>query len=98
MIGKKDIIGMELCIEDTFKDPVLSCHIAHKNMIGQLLKVVEYHSNKDYVYVETIEGETNRQIFPKSFIVDQHRKYNKTIEQLVEEVKELNRQIWKQKT
>jgi hypothetical protein len=89
MIGKNDIIGEELRIEDTFKDPVLSCHVAHRNMIGQLLKVVEYHSNKDYVYVETIEGETNRQIFPKSFIVDQHRKYDKSIEDLIKEMKQL---------
>lgn len=89
MIGKKDIIGIELRIEDTFKDLVLSCNVGHKNMMGKLVRVVEHHSNKDYVYVETIKGETNRQIFPKSFIVDQHRKYDKPIEELIKEMKQL---------
>jgi hypothetical protein len=93
MIGKNDIIGKELRIEDTFKDSVLSCNPAHRKMIGQLVRVVEYHNNKDYVYVETIEGKPNKQIFPKRFIIDQHRNYDKSIEDLIKEMKQLISQI-----
>jgi hypothetical protein len=93
MIGKNDIIGKELRIEDTFKDGVLSCNPAHRKMIGQLVRVVEYLNNKDYVYVETIEGKSNKQIFPKRFIIDQHRNYDKSIEDLIKEMKQLILQI-----
>jgi len=89
MIGKNDIIGKELRIEDTFKDSVLSCNNNHKKMIGQLVRVVEHHNNKEYVYVETIEGKPNKQIFPKRFIIDQHRNYDKSIEELLKEMKQL---------
>ena len=93
MIGKNDIIGKELRIEDTFKDGVLSCNLAHRNMMGKLVRVVEHHNNKEYVYVETIEGKPNKQIFPKRFIIDQHRNYDKSIEDLIKEMKQLISQI-----
>jgi hypothetical protein len=62
-------------------------------MMGKLVRVVEYHNNKDYVCVETIEGKPNKQLFPKRFIIDQHRNYDKSIEDLIKEMKQLISQI-----
>jgi len=97
----QDIIGKEFtCFEFTPPDKLISFDARYKSYIGKTATVIQINdSHPQYAYVKIMlgNGKTNSLHYPTQMIIDQLDVQDKSIEELLNEMKQLTSQLWKQK-
>ncbi len=97
----KDIIGKEFtCFKFEPIDKLISFDIRYQRLVGRTATVLEINSSHPqyaYVKVDSPIGQSEQVHYPTQMIIDQLDYGNKSVEELLNEMKHLTSQIWKTK-
>lgn len=96
-----DIIGKEFtCFKFELPDRLIVWDSIYESTLGKTATVIEInigHPQYAYVKINVGIGKTRSLHFPTQMIIDQIEYGNKSIEELLNEIKQLTAQIWKTK-
>lgn len=96
-----DIIGKEFtCFKFELPDRLIVWDSIYESTLGKTATVIEINSGHPqyaYVKINVGIGKTRSLHFPTQMIIDQIEYGNKSIEELLNEIKQLTAQIWKTK-
>lgn len=97
----KDIIGKEFtCFKFEPIDNLIGFDVRYQRLVGRTAVVIEINSSHPqyaYVRVNTPIGESEQVHYPTQMIIDQLDYGKKSVEELLNEIKQLTAQIWKTK-
>jgi len=100
-MGPGDIIGKEFtCFKFEPIDNLILYDSRYQRLVGRTAVVTEINSSHpQYAYVKIISpvGKSEHVHYPTQMIIDQIEYGNKSIEELLNEIKYLTSQLWKQK-
>jgi len=100
-MGPGDIIGKEFtCFKFEPIDNLILYDSKYQRLVGRTAVVIEINSSHpQYAYVKIIShvGKSEHVHYPTQMIIDQIEYGNKSIEELLNEIKYLTSQLWKQK-
>ena len=98
----KDIIGKEFtCFEFKPTDKLIIWDKLYESNIGKTGRVIEInvgHPQYAFVEIKLDNGRRTNAHYPTQMIMDKIESESKSIEDLLNEVKHLTAQLWKQRT